>query len=74
MLIKVEGKPPYSRFRRRLMFPIRDRKSRVIAFGGRVLPGESNDEAPKYLNSPETPLFHKGRPAVQSRSRAAAGL
>jgi len=61
MLIHIEGKAPYSRFRRRLMFPIRDRKSRVIAFGGRVLPGEPNAEAPKYLNSPETPLFHKGR-------------
>lgn len=61
MLIQIEGKAPYSRFRRRLMFPIRDRKSRVIAFGGRVLPGEPNDDAPKYLNSPETPLFHKGR-------------
>lgn len=61
MLISVEGRAPYSRFRRRLMFPIRDRKSRVIGFGGRVLPGEPNAEAPKYLNSPETALFHKGR-------------
>lgn len=61
MLISVEGRAPYSRFRRRLMFPIRDRKSRVIGFGGRVLPGEPNEDAPKYLNSPETPLFHKGR-------------
>ena len=61
MLIQVEDRAPYARFRRRLMFPIRDRKSRVIAFGGRVLPGEPNVEAPKYLNSPETPLFHKGR-------------
>ena len=61
MLIEIEGRPPYSRFRRRLMFPIRDRKSRVIAFGGRVLPGEPNAEAPKYVNSPETPLFSKGR-------------
>jgi DNA primase len=61
MLIQVEGRAPYARFRRRLMFPIRDRKSRVIAFGGRVLPGEPNEDAPKYLNSPETPLFHKGR-------------
>lgn len=61
MLIKVDDRAPYSRFRRRLMFPIRDRKSRVIAFGGRVLPGEPHSDAPKYLNSPETPLFHKGR-------------
>lgn len=61
MLISVEGRAPYSRFRRRLMFPIRDRKSKVIAFGGRVLPGDANADAPKYLNSPETPLFSKGR-------------
>lgn len=61
MLIKVDDRAPYARFRRRLMFPIRDRKSRVIAFGGRVLPGEPNNDTPKYLNSPETPLFHKGR-------------
>ena len=44
----------YDRFRNRLMFPIRDQRGRVIAFGGRVLPG-SQDPA-KYLNSPETPL------------------
>lgn len=61
LLINVEDRNPYARFRRRLIFPIRDRKSRVIAFGGRVLPGEPNSDAPKYLNSPETPLFHKGR-------------
>ncbi|GIX34371.1 MAG: DNA primase [Lysobacteraceae bacterium] len=48
----------YDRFRDRVMFPIHDRRGRVIAFGGRVLSGE---EGPKYLNSPETPLFHKGR-------------
>ncbi|MEJ0009773.1 MAG: DNA primase [Alphaproteobacteria bacterium] len=60
-LIKVDDRAPYARFRRRLMFPIRDRKSRVIAFGGRVLPGDPNTDAPKYLNSPETALFHKGR-------------
>lgn len=61
LLITLEDKSPYARFRRRLMFPIRDRKSRVVAFGGRILPGEPNDNAPKYLNSPETSLFHKGR-------------
>lgn len=48
----------YDRFRERLMFPILDRRGRVIAFGGRVL---GADQGPKYLNSPETPLFHKGR-------------
>jgi DNA primase len=47
----------YDRFRGRLMFPIRDARGRTIAFGGRVL----GDGEPKYLNSPETPLFHKGR-------------
>lgn len=61
VLISVDNKTPYARFRRRLIFPIRDRKSRVVAFGGRILPGEPNDKAPKYLNSPETALFHKGR-------------
>jgi DNA primase len=47
----------YDRFRERIVFPIRDRRGRVIGFGGRVL----DDTPPKYLNSPETPLFHKGR-------------
>ncbi|WP_319558497.1 DNA primase [Thiomicrorhabdus sp.] len=45
----------YDRFRNRVMFPIRDGRGRVIAFGGRVL----GDDQPKYLNSPETPIFHK---------------
>lgn len=49
----------YDTFRNRLMFPIRDENGRVIAFGGRVMPG-SEDPA-KYLNSPETPLFSKGK-------------
>ena len=47
----------YDRFRDRIMFPIRDRRGRTVGFGGRVL----GDQTPKYLNSPETPLFHKGR-------------
>jgi DNA primase len=47
----------YDRFRDRLMFPIRDARGRVLAFGGRVI----DQGEPKYLNSPETPLFHKGR-------------
>ena len=58
MLIKKETGSHYDRFRNRIMFPIRDRRGRVIAFGGRVI--EKND-TPKYLNSPETPLFQKGR-------------
>src|SRR5437868_5798338 len=59
MLIQPDegGKEPYDRFRGRLMFPIRDARGRVIAFGGRIL-GEGE---PKYLNSPDTPLFDKGR-------------
>ena len=52
-----ERKSTYDRFRDRVIFPIRDQRGRVIAFGGRVL----GDEKPKYLNSPETPVFHKGR-------------
>jgi DNA primase len=48
---------PYDRFRDRVMFPITDARGRVIAFGGRAL---EKDVAAKYLNSPETPLFHKG--------------
>ena len=47
----------YDRFRDRIMFPIRDARGRVVAFGGRVI----DQGEPKYLNSPETPLFHKGR-------------
>jgi|TARA_B110000438_G_scaffold43317_1_gene43230 DNA primase len=47
----------YDRFRERVMFPIRDNRGRFIGFGGRIL----NQDQPKYLNSPETPLFHKGR-------------
>ncbi len=47
----------YDRFRDRIMFPIRDQRGRVIGFGGRVL----GEDTPKYLNSPETPLFHKSR-------------
>ncbi|MDO8332944.1 MAG: DNA primase [Pseudomonas sp.] len=47
----------YDRFRDRVIFPIRDSRGRVIAFGGRVL----GDDKPKYLNSPETPVFHKGQ-------------
>lgn len=48
----------YDKFRDRVMFPIFDRRGRVIAFGGRVM---AKDDGPKYLNSPETALFHKGR-------------
>ena len=62
-LLKPGEKRPgfYDTFRNRLMFPIRDEAGRVIAFGGRVLPG--NDSPAKYLNSPETPLFSKSKVA-----------
>ena len=58
--IEVEGRDPYDRFRGRLMLPIEDTRGRVIAFGGRILANDKTD-APKYLNSPDTPLFDKGR-------------
>jgi DNA primase len=58
--IAVDDKDPYDRFRGRLMLPIEDARGRVIAFGGRILDVAKTD-APKYLNSPETPLFDKGR-------------
>jgi DNA primase len=54
------SREPYDRFRGRIMFPIESVSGRVIAFGGRVLVGDGKD-APKYLNSPETPIYHKGR-------------
>ncbi len=56
LIVKDDGKV-YDRFRHRIMYPIRDKRSRIVGFGGRVL----DDSLPKYLNSPETPLFHKGK-------------
>ena len=56
-LLAGEGDRRYDRFRDRIMFPIRDSRGRVVGFGGRIL----GDGKPKYLNSPETPVFHKGR-------------
>ncbi|MDG6897566.1 DNA primase [Actinobacillus delphinicola] len=58
MLASNDRGKHYDRFRDRLIFPIRDRRGRVIAFGGRVL---NNTDKPKYLNSPETATYHKGR-------------
>ena len=57
MLVKNDQGRTYDRFRERVMFPIQDQRGRVIAFGGRVL----GDDKPKYLNSPETPVFQKSR-------------
>ncbi|WP_143309881.1 DNA primase, partial [Candidatus Entotheonella palauensis] len=62
-LVAARDKQPgvYDRFRHRLMFPIYDRQGRPIAFGGRLLEGSDTHQAPKYLNSPETPIFQKNR-------------
>ncbi len=56
MIIQRDKGGYYDRFRDRIMFPIRDQRGRVIGFGGRVI----DDGEPKYLNSPETPIYHKG--------------
>jgi DNA primase len=56
MLIKKEEGDYYDRFRERIIFPIHDQRGRIIGFGGRTI----NDTEPKYLNSPETPIFQKG--------------
>ena len=60
LLIQVDDRAPYARFRGRLMLPIHDARGRIVAFGGRILDADNKD-APKYLNSPDTPLFDKGR-------------
>ncbi|MDP3618932.1 MAG: DNA primase, partial [Ramlibacter sp.] len=57
VIVSEDGENRYDRFRDRIMFPIRNVKGECIGFGGRVL----GDEKPKYLNSPETPVFSKGR-------------
>ncbi len=76
------GTDPYAFFRDRIMFPVTDRRGRVVAFGGRILPEhlrppERGDfKPPKYINSSDTPLFHKGRMLyneAQARQAAADG-
>jgi DNA primase len=57
LLVSKDDGQAYDRFRGRIMFPIRDKRARIIGFGGRVL----DNSLPKYLNSPETSLFHKGK-------------
>ena len=57
LVTRREGGTHYDRFRDRVMFPIRDRRGRVVGFGGRII----GDGEPKYLNSPDGPAFHKGR-------------
>jgi len=65
LILAKEGGGYYDRFRDRIIFPIFDIKSRVLAFGARLLPGTSKptgeDASPKYINSPETPIYIKGR-------------
>ena len=69
----TRGGEPYSFFRERLMFPVTDKRGRVVAFGGRILPGKAADDAPKYINSSDSALFHKGRMLyAESHARAAA--
>jgi DNA primase len=73
---------PYIFFRERIMFPVTDKRGRVVAFGGRILPdylrrhaADPNTTPPKYINSPDTPIFHKGRMlygAAQARRAARA--
>lgn len=69
-LAKSSGRGHIDRFRHRLMIPIRDRQGRVVAFGGRALAKEDN---PKYLNTAETPIFHKSR-MVYALNWAAEGI
>jgi len=57
LVVSKDNGRTYDRFRKRIMYPIRDKRGRVVGFGGRVF----DDSLPKYLNSPETVLFHKGR-------------
>jgi DNA primase len=57
LIERTDGSGVYDRFRDRIQFPIRDRRGRTVGFGGRVL----GDDTPKYLNSPESSIFHKGR-------------
>ena len=58
LLTRNEQGKTYDRFRGRIMFPIRDTRGRILGFGGRII---GDAKGPKYLNSPETPVFHKGR-------------
>jgi DNA primase len=59
LIQREEGKEPYDRFRNRIIFPIESTSGKVLAFGGRIL-GKTEKGMPKYLNSPESPVYHKG--------------
>lgn len=68
-----QAREPYDRFRNRVIFPITDKRSRVIAFGGRIMAGADDSvKLAKYLNSPETALFHKGN-ILYNLAQAARG-
>jgi len=69
-LVTLRGDRMTDKFRARVMFPIHDRRGRVIAFGGRVI----GDGQPKYMNSPETPVFHKGRELYRLHQVRRGGL
>ncbi|NNM60038.1 MAG: DNA primase [Legionellales bacterium] len=60
LVVKNKQGRYHDRFRERIIFPIRDQRGRVLGFGGRIITPNPSPEQPKYLNSPETPLFHKG--------------
>ncbi len=62
----------YDRFRSQIIFPLADARGRVRGFAGRTMGGDANDRRPKYVNSPESELFHKGTHAVRRRSRPRA--
>lgn len=65
-----DGRPAYAFFRNRLIFPVTDRRDRVVAFGARLLQGDG----PKYVNSPDSPIFHKGQMLYgMARAQKAAG-
>ncbi len=75
-----DGREPYAFFRDRIMFPVGDRRGRIVAFGGRILPehlrppARSDYKPPKYINSAENTLFHKGKNLYgQAQARRAAG-
>lgn len=59
LLVKNKSQRFYDKFRERIMFPIRDQRGRIVGFGGRILQNKPDNDQPKYLNSPETPIFHK---------------
>ncbi len=67
-----ESRDAYDRFRDRVIFPITDKRGRVIAFGGRIMAGNDEKKLAKYLNSPETALFHKGHVVYNMANAARA--